>query len=191
MRLFVALDIDAEIRQRIAKFTEGLEAFAPAPRWVSADSLHVTLKFVGETQDYEKIRAALKEVHGEQVELSFRGYGFFPTPRSPRVFWIGIEADARLASLACKIDESLGALGIEKESRAYTPHLTLARSGSGRPSRQKGDQANNNFELVQKRLAALPQPEFGTMTAREFYLYQSKTNPKGAVYTKLDRYTLG
>jgi 2'-5' RNA ligase len=191
MRLFVALDIDAEIRARIARFLEGVQPFAPEPRWVKPESLHVTLKFIGETPDLDRIRGALREVKARAVTTSFRGTGFFPAPRSARVFWIGIEADAALAELAQKIEDALTPLGIEKESRAFTPHLTLARSGSGRPRREKGDPRNRQFELLQKRLAAMPPPQFGTMTAREFYLYQSKLNPKGAVYTKVERYPLG
>src|SRR5205823_505347 len=122
MRLFVALDIPDEIRQRIARFMEGVREFAPDPRWVRPESLHVTLKFIGETQQVEEIRRALETIAGSGFDLSFRGVGFFPTPRSARVFWIGIGADERLVNLAASIDAALMPLGIEKESRAYSPH---------------------------------------------------------------------
>jgi len=190
MRLFVALDIADEIRQRIARFMEGVREFAPEPRWVRGESLHVTLKFIGETQKMEEIRAALETVTNSGFDLSFRGAGFFPTPRSARVFWVGIEADERLAGLASAVDAALLPLGIEKESRAYSPHLTLARSGSAKPQRVAGDTSNRQFARLQEKLAARPAPDFGTMTAREFFLYQSKLMRGGAVYSKLKRFEL-
>src|SRR5438874_4068484 len=190
MRLFVALGLADEIRQRIARFVEGVRDFAPEPRWVREESLHVTLKFIGETQKMEEIRAALETVTSSGFDLSFRGTGFFPTPRSARVFWIGIEADERLAALAAAIDAALTPLGIEKESRAYSPHLTLARSGSAKPQRIAGEKSHRQFARLQEKLAARPAPDFGTMTAREFFLYQSKLMRGGAVYSKLTRFEL-
>lgn len=192
MRLFVALDIPDEIRQRIATFLTSVRGFAPDVRWVAAESLHLTLKFVGEQPDDKlgAIKQALAGVAGEIMDLSFRGTGFFPTAKSARVFWIGIEADERLARLAGAADAALAPLGVEREQRAFSAHLTLARSGSGSPQRMKEDRVNPNFRRLQERLAQMPAPEFGTMTAREFFLYQSKLSPKGAQYTKVERFPL-
>jgi 2'-5' RNA ligase len=125
------------------------------------------------------------------MEIAFRGYGFFPTPRAARVFWVGIQAGPELAKLASDVDVALSRLGIPKEEHAFSPHLTLARGGkSGSPRRQKGDGPNPTFLRLQEKLAALPQPEFGTMTAREFFLYQSKLSPGGSIYSKLERFAL-
>ena len=192
MRLFVALDIDAEIRARIAKFMDGIREFAPEPRWVSAESLHLTLKFIGEwpTECLDELKAALIAVHGQPAEVTFSGTGFFPAPKSARVFWIGIEAGPELAALAGAIDTATSSLGIDKERRAFTPHLTLARTGSGRPQRVSSDRAHSSFRGLQEKLAAMPAPAFGTMTAREFFLYESKLSSKGAVYAKLARFSL-
>src|SRR5436190_15946449 len=117
MRVFVAIDIDESIRARIATFLEGVAGLAPDARWVRPESLHVTLKFIGEKSEaeVEAIKKALAEVKGGTVEISLRGYGFFPTARSPRVFWIGIEAGPQLGSLAAAVDDATGALGIAKE----------------------------------------------------------------------------
>jgi 2'-5' RNA ligase len=195
MRLFVALDIDDPIRERIAKFVEGVQGFAPDGRWVKADSLHVTLKFIGEQPEaqVEKIRQSLASLRSGGMQISFREYGFFPTAKSARVFWIGIEAGPELPALAAAIDGRTAALGIAKEERAYSPHLTLARGpgSSGAPRRQRHDRPNRVFERLQEKLAGLPTPEFGTMTAREFFLYQSQLSPKGAKYTKLAHFDLG
>jgi RNA 2',3'-cyclic 3'-phosphodiesterase len=194
MRLFIALDITDAIRDCIARFVEGVSGFAPDARWAKPESLHVTLKFIGEQPEsaVEQIKAALSTTPASEAEIEFRGYGFFPTLKSPRVFWVGIEAGPQLASLAAAIDQRMAALGIPKEDRAFSPHLTLARSpgGSGSPRRNPSDTPNRNFLHLQEKLAARPTPEFGTMTAREFFLYQSQLSPKRSKYTKLAGFTL-
>jgi 2'-5' RNA ligase len=194
MRLFVALDIDDNIRNRIARFLDGVREFAPDARWVRPESLHVTLKFIGEQSESQadEIKKPLQSIEAAAFEMSFRGYGFFPTTRAPRVFWIGIEADSKLTSLAATVDSSLAALSIPKEQHAFNPHLTLARGGggSGSPRKQKGDRTNRSFQRLQEKLTALPAPEFGTMTTREFFLYQSRLSPSGSQYTKLAGFAL-
>jgi 2'-5' RNA ligase len=194
MRLFIALDIDDAIREHLARFVEGVRNFAPDARWVKPESLHVTLKFIGEQPEpaVANIKQVLSSVAADTTEIKFRGYGFFPTAKSARVFWIGMEAGPQLGALAAAIDEKTAALGILKEDRTFSPHLTLARSagGSASPRWRKGDGPNQAFELLQKRLVTLPVPEFGTMTPREFFLYQSQLSPKGSKYTKLARFAL-
>lgn len=192
MRVFVAIDIPEEVRQKLARFVDGVRGFAPDARWVNPASLHVTLKFLGEIAESKvaEVKQALEAVRGEGSQISFRGTGFFPTVKAARVFWIGIEADEKLAALAAEVDATLAPLGIAREERAFTPHLTLARTGSGRPQRRRDDRANLSFQKLQEKLAQMPAPEFGTMTAREFALYESKLAAGGAVYTKLQRYAL-
>jgi 2'-5' RNA ligase len=189
MRLFVALDIDDAIRARIACFLDGVRAFAPDARWVRPESLHVTLKFVGEQseEEVERIKQALEGITPDKFEMNFRGYGFFPGPRAPRVFWVGIEGGSKLTSLAATVDDTLVRLDIPKEEHVYNPHLTLARSagGSGSPRWRKEDGPNRSFQHLQEKLVALPTPAFGTMMAREFFLFQSQLSPRGASYTKL------
>ena len=194
MRLFIALDIDDAIRERLIRFMEGVRNFAPDARWVKPESLHVTLKFIGEQPEasVEKIKQSLTGVSSQTSEIHFRGYGFFPTAKSARVFWIGMETGPQLPALAAAIDEKVATLGISKEDRVFSPHLTLARSagGSGSPRWRRGDKPNRAFQYLQEKLAALPTPEFGTMTPHEFFLYQSQLSPKGSKYTKLARFEL-
>jgi 2'-5' RNA ligase len=193
MRLFIALDIDDAIRSRIARFLDGVREFSPDARWARSESLHVTLKFIGEKpgEDVNKIRHALETIAAESFAMNFRGYGFFPTARSPRVFWIGIEGGLALPALASIVDDRLASLDIPKEEYAFTPHLTLARGGSsGSPRSQKADRPNRKFQHLQEKLSALPPPEFGTMTVREFFLYQSQLSAGGSKYTKLAEFAL-
>jgi 2'-5' RNA ligase len=194
MRLFVAVDIDVAIRERITRFLEGVRGFAEEARWVRPESLHVTLKFIGEKseEEAEKIKRVLETIEASTFEMSIRGYGFFPGARAPRVFWVGIEGGSKLISLAAMVDEKLAGLDIPKEEHAFTPHLTLARGagGSGSPHRQKSDHPNRSFQRLQEKLAAFPAPDFGAMTAREFFLYRSKLSRGGSEYTKLTGFSL-
>jgi RNA 2',3'-cyclic 3'-phosphodiesterase len=194
MRVFVALDIDDAIRQRIQRFLEGVSGFAPDARWVRPESLHVTLKFIGEKpiETVEEIKRALSGIRAGSIEITFRGYGFFPTAKAARVFWVGIESGPQLPSLAKAADEATSALGIAKEDHPFTPHLTLARGGgrSGAPRWRKGDAPNKNFQHLQEKLAALSTPDFGTMAAHEFFLYQSQLSQGGSRYTKIASFAL-
>ena len=194
MRLFIALDIDGGIRQKIAGFMDGVRGFTPDARWVHPDSLHVTLKFVGEQPEImvEQMRRVLATVTSIPFDLRFHNYGFFPTAKSARVFWIGISAGAQLAGLAADVDQSVSVLGVPKETHGFSPHLTLARGGgrSGSPEKNRDDRANRSFQYLQEKLAALPAPDFGTMTAHEFFLYRSQLSPKGSKYSKLAAFAL-
>jgi 2'-5' RNA ligase len=194
VRIFFGIDLDPEIRSKIARFVDGVSGFAPEARWVHPESLHITLKFIGEQrpEQVEAITQRLRKVQGPAFEIRFSGYGFFPTAKSPRVFWVGIHAGPQLAELAKQIDAAMGELGIPREERAFSPHLTLARAGgrSGDPKRRKDDGPSSIFAVLQKRLAAMGELEFGTMTADKFILYQSQLSPKGSKYTKLERFPL-
>jgi 2'-5' RNA ligase len=203
MRIFVGIDLNDAVRGKIARFLEGVSGFAPEARWVRPESLHITLKFIGEQRE-ERVAAIaerLRRVHSEPIEIGMAGYGFFPTPKAPRVFWIGIQAGPALATLAKQIDDAAGELGVPREEREFSPHLTLARAGghakrsSGDPRWRKGDGANSVFAVLQKRLAAMGEPDsgplnFGNMTADKFILYQSQLSPVGSKYTKLERFPM-
>jgi RNA 2',3'-cyclic 3'-phosphodiesterase len=191
MRLFVALDIDPAIRRRITEFRNQMRLLAPPDiRWVSPETFHITLQFLGETKKLDEIKLALQQVKSTPVDLSFRNAGFFPSPKSPRVFWVGIEADDCLSELAKSIGQVLHPLGFQRDAGPFKPHLTLARAGSGRPRSVPGEGPAPALQHVRSRLETLGQLDFGTMTAHEFYLYESKLSPSGARYTKLSHYPL-
>ena len=196
MRIFIGIDLDPEVRARIELFLEGVEGFAPEARWARPESLHVTLKFIGEQppERVEAITERLRRVEGSAFEIHAGGYGFFPTAKAPRVFWMGIHAGPQLAELAGSIDMATAELGIPREDRPFSPHLTLARASAGRrsgsPKWRKGDGPSATFAVLEKRLAVMGDLDFGKMTAREFILYQSQLSPKGSKYTKLQRFPM-
>lgn len=179
MRLFIALDIPAEIRARLTEYMERSRLLAPEARWARVEGLHVTLKFIGHVDDamVGKIKAALATIKAVPFEVKFAGVGFFPNPNAARVFWAGVDGGDDLPLLASTIDAALEKLGFAHETKPYHPHLTLART-SARPLRGL------------KPLLDEQPPQFGTMTAREFFLYQSQPQKGGSKYTKLERFGL-
>ncbi|HEV7675678.1 MAG TPA: RNA 2',3'-cyclic phosphodiesterase [Candidatus Angelobacter sp.] len=179
MRIFIALDIPAEIRARLREYMERARLLAPEARWARVEGLHVTLKFVGHVDDgvVQQIKSALASIKAAPFEVKFAGIGFFPNPKAARVFWAGVDGGENLPRLASTIDAALEKLGFPRETKPYHPHLTLART-SVRPLREL------------QPLLADPPPQFGTMTAREFFLYQSQLQKGGSKYTRLERFAL-
>lgn len=192
MRIFIALDIDDDIRAAISRYMDGIRNFAPDVRWVRPESFHITLKFIGEQtpEQVEQIKRSLAVVKAAPFDVSFRDSGFFPNSKRPRVFWVGIEAPEALPKLASSVDHAVALVGVALESNPYKPHLTLAREGSGRPHPQPGDRPSSKLLRLAGKLQSLPQPEFGTMTAREFFLFESKLSPSGARYSKLQAFPM-
>jgi RNA 2',3'-cyclic 3'-phosphodiesterase len=177
MRLFVALDLSDSVRAALAKFCEKLRAEFPAARWVRGEGIHVTLKFIGEVDDdrVEKIEKSLSIVDSAgPVEMSFRGTGFFPDERRPRVFWIGIDATPNLAEIAAQVETQLEPLGIARESREFKPHLTLARIEESR-----------GIEKLRDAIRRYGPVQFGTVRTNEMYLYRSELGRGGARYTRV------
>jgi 2'-5' RNA ligase len=191
-RLFVGLDIPGEIRARMKAFVYSLKARGAEGKWTNPDGWHITLKFIGWTKREAEIREVLKSVSGTPFDASFRGLGFF-APKQPRVFYVDVHAPSTLAELASQIDRAVVPFGVEAESRPYSPHLTLARSGSGSPHGAKGDANRATMTQLKHLVESSPdwqQIDFGTMTANEFILYLSELSPKGAKYTALEKYPL-
>jgi RNA 2',3'-cyclic 3'-phosphodiesterase len=180
MRLFVALEIPSTTRENLTELLNALRAVSPQTRWVRPGNLHVTLKFIGEVPDLKlaPIRAALLQVRSEQsVTLDFRGLGFFPNEKHPRVFWVGIEASPNLKTLAGNIENVMEPLGMTKEQRAFSPHLTLARFESQRLT-------DHLRAAIQENAARA----FGSLRANQFHLIESKLKSSGAEYTKVESF---
>ncbi len=190
MRLFIALDIDADIRERITAFRNELRQLAPDVRWVGPETFHVTLQFLGETKKLDEVRNALEQVKSPPVQLAFRGVGFFPNSKAPRVFWIGISSDENLQTLAAEVAIAMQPLGFESDASSFMPHLTLARSGSGRPRAVPSERSAPGLLQVRAHLETLLPPDFGTMTAHEFILYESHLSSAGPRYEKRERFPL-
>jgi len=184
MRLFVALDLPEAVRSGLAAVIAKIEPIAPRAsgvRWVRPEALHVTLKFIGHIAGERLLdfRAALTPVRsGEPIKLHYRGIGFFPDARRPRVLWCGVQASPNLAELAAEIERALEPLGIARESRTFVPHLTLARL----------DSSANVRDLV-RAAEGMEDQDFGAARETEFHLYESMLKTSGAEYRKLASYS--
>jgi 2'-5' RNA ligase len=180
VRLFIAIEIPQTIRTTFAALLKEFRAIAPQVKWVRAENLHVTLKFLGETEPAKlgALQNVLSVVRStEPVNLEFRGLGFFPNEKRPRVFWAGMEASANLKTLASDIDQAVHRLGFPLEDRPFTPHLTLARfQPPGIPPKL--------LHTIQEKSAQA----FGSLLAREIHLIESKLKPAGAEYTTVQTF---
>ena len=180
MRLFIAIEISPDVRAALAALLKELRATAPQVKWARVENMHITLKFLGETDSSKllAVQTALSAIRSSQpVTLEFRGLDFFPNEKRAKVFWAGMEASPNLPTLAVEIDQAMHKLGFPLEGRPFTPHLTLARfQPPGLPP----------------RLAAAGQEsasrEFGSLIAREFLLIESKLTSAGAEYTTLQSF---
>jgi RNA 2',3'-cyclic 3'-phosphodiesterase len=181
MRLFVALDLTPAIREEISQFCANMRAAMPDARWVRVESIHVTLKFIGEVKEdiVPKIREALAKVHSSAgVDLNVHGVGFFPNARRPRVFWAGMEASSNLANIAAQVETALEPIGIPRESREFRPHLTLARIESPR-----------GIAALHGKLCEAGDVQFGSMRTSEMHLMQSELLRDGARHTRVAIFT--
>jgi 2'-5' RNA ligase len=177
MRLFVALDIPEDVCASLATLAAKLKSVCGSARWMSLQNAHVTLKFIGEVpaEKTGAIKAALRTVpFPAALNIIFRGVGFFPNERHPSVLWAGIEGGPRLQDLAKAIETSLEPLGIARDRREFSPHLTLARFNS--PEKLAG---------LRAAIAAAGPLDFGQAIANEYHLYQSVLKRGGAEYTRL------
>jgi 2'-5' RNA ligase len=200
MRLFVALDIDEAIQQRLDDYVRTLQPRLPGVRFVRSSTYHITLKFLGEVAGADAVRERLRDIRVEGFSIRVGGVGFFPNAQAPRVFWAGIHAP-ELPRLAREVDHSMEALGFPAE-REFNPHLTLARNGSGRPrahsverrpertAERQPERPPGAFAQLPAIVASKPAPDFGTMAAREFFLYESKLSSSGPNYSKLEAFKL-
>lgn len=181
LRLFVACELPDDVRDALARIQADLRRMAgDSLRWVRPESIHVTLKFLGEVDGarIDDIKAALAAVI-EPFELQVRpsSLGTFGGDRL-RVVWVGLEGDIEaLASLAGVLEAALEPLGFPRERRPFAPHLTLARPRDHVPPAELRTLAS----LVRR----YQPPPLPSMTFREVNVMQSTLGPGGSVYTKL------
>jgi RNA 2',3'-cyclic 3'-phosphodiesterase len=177
VRLFVAMDIPEEVRAAVVALVTRLRPAARDARWARIEGLHVTLKFIGEVPE-EKVGAIITALKGialaKPIALNFHGLGFFPNERRPRVLWAGIEAGPELATLAASVEMALIPVGIPREDRAFSPHLTLARFDSPR-----------SLDRLHAAIDAAGPQDFGSTIAKEFHLYRSVLKRGGAEYIRV------
>ena len=165
----------------VAAMIEMLRPAAPKLRWSPPGNLHITTKFLGEWPEakLDLLQATLVQIRAEAFEVHLAGFGWFPNPHSPRVFWIAARGGEPLNQLAAKTDEACSTLGFARETKPYAPHVTLARVSAGTDLRD-----------LRGAVAGIENPDWGRFRAEEFFLYRSDPGPAGSVYTKLAGFPL-
>lgn len=178
MRLFTAIDLPQEIVRRLDRLVAVLRPEALIT-WSPLDNLHVTTKFIGEWPEprIDELHGALREVAPRApFELQVQGLGWFPNERSPRVLWAGINGDP-LKLLAKETEDRLASLGIRRDERPFSPHLTLARIKSPVP-----------LGGLRQKVQELQPATIGTFEVSRFALFRSDPGSNASIYRKLREY---
>lgn len=176
MRLFIAIDLPAGLKQALAKLHRDL----PGARWVAAAQIHLTLAFLGEVEEASawRLSAELARIHLPPFTLTLTGLGCFPHRQRPRVLWVGLAPEACLANLVVAVQSAIRDCGLPVEERPFSAHLTLARL---------------RFPAPREVGAFLDQPlsePFPLLPVEEFILFQSRLTPHGAEHLPLTRFSL-
>ena len=169
---------DIQLRA-LAAYVERCRTAAPGFRWVSAENLHLTLRFIGNVREEvaAELELSLEQVTFRPFQLALSRLDVFGRGPRARVVWIGTgEGEEELRGLAARVDSACQAAGLPAEERPYNPHLTLARAAGGRPAPLP--------ELP-------PAPELPAWLVNAFGLYQSRLAPAGAVYSVVRAYPSG
>lgn len=125
VRLFVGVELPEDVRERLASLCAGV----PGARWVPPENMHLSLRFIGEVagDEAEDIFHALAAVRPRAFDISLAGVGHFETGNEVRALWVGVERNAELVALRDRVESALGRVGLPRDGRRFTPHVTLAR----------------------------------------------------------------
>jgi 2'-5' RNA ligase len=177
LRAFIALEIEAGMRERIASVMADLKRGIPDARWAPREQLHLTLRFLGDVsrEALARMEPALGRAAADcpAAEAKVAGLGMFPERGSPRVLWLGIDLPAAALDLQTACETAAVAAGLPRESRPFKPHLTLARWRG--PARRP----------------LLPAADLGPTRLARLILFRSELKPPGAVHTALAEFALG
>ncbi len=178
MRLFVALSLPDEIRERLAELEDRL----PGARWVPPENLHITLRFLGEVDGgtAHDIDAELTSLRGIGFEVTLAGLGHFGDGSKVRALYARVEPSEPLQRLQQKVEQAVQRAGLKPEGRKFKPHVTLARFRSG----AIGGPDVERFLVRHSLFRAGP---FGVA---DFVLYQSFLSGEGAIYREEAVYPL-
>lgn len=181
MRLFTGIAIDPAVLSNLEQVLRELRPLAPL-NWSPVENLHITTRFIGKWPEQElgEMKHALEEVHAPApFPVTIGHFGYFPDPHNPIVLFAGVKAGPELADLARRIDERLSPLGLPRQNRPYTPHLTLGKIG------------NKPIRALREHIANMKNFDFGTFQVSQFNLYLSVARSGGSEYKILATYPLG
>jgi 2'-5' RNA ligase len=182
LRTFIAVDLGKSIRDRAVALQETLARSGVEVKWVEPENLHVTLLFLGEVdqRDVVDVCRAGADVCAARppFPMKVETAGCFPNPRRPRVLWVGVgQGSQELCELHDALEPPLLTLGCyRREDRKYTPHITLGRVKSDRPT-----------DKLAAALAKHAGWQGGEVLVREVLVLSSELTSQGPVYSVLSR----
>ncbi|MPZ55863.1 MAG: RNA 2',3'-cyclic phosphodiesterase [Rhizobiales bacterium] len=175
VRLFTGLEIPADLAEALAMLRGGL----PGARWIDPENYHLTLRFIGDIDDSlaHEIALMLRQVRRPGFDLRLGGLASFGG-RKPRAVIAAAEPSAPLMELQAEHERLLRRIGLEPESRKFTPHVTLARLRDS-SSRQVADYLANSGHF---RSRSFP--------VSRFVLFSSRASGGGGPYLVEEAYPL-
>lgn len=182
LRAFIAVEIPSEIQQNVYKETAKLrKELDSLVRWVSVENMHLTLKFLGDVSP-SSVEFLIQMLRNEAdtvpcFTIHLTRLGSFPSPKRPRVIYIGIQAPAALDALQRGIESASRRLGYESEERPFSAHLTLGRV---KQNIMVVDQQKIRHAIEGTQVDLL-----GSARVDSVHLYKSELKPSGSVYTRL------
>jgi 2'-5' RNA ligase len=187
MRTFIAIELPPEIKDKLSRLQVQLQNSGADVKWVKAQNIHLTLKFLGDRDEkkVEQISRILEETAlGQQAYLvRLFSLGAFPKITSPRVIWVGInKGDRETKEIADTLEEKIAKLGIPKEDRPFSSHITIGRTRSGLNRQRLAEDL--------EKLAAILDEENLEFRVEKITLYKSTLTPQGPIYNVLKEVNL-
>lgn len=182
MRTFIAIPLPAEIRHTLLSLQRELGQTGADVKWVEPENIHLTLKFLGELNEKKvpPVCQALEETARAKSAFGARlgPVGAFPATSSPRTIWVGLgKGEEETAEIARALEERIARIGIPKEKREFTPHITIGRTRSAK-----------NIGKLKEALASCRE-RFGNegyeFSVDRVILFKSTLTPKGPIYENI------
>lgn len=185
MRLFVAVDIPDDLKRKVHESLAPLREHGFPVRWIDEETYHLTLKFLGEVRPERRdafVEVLRRVASGyEPVDIALHEPGAFPSLRRPSVLWVGVDATPQLRALKHDLEHGFASLGIDRETRAFRPHVTVGRAR---------DEANAG-EFRELEATARSLDADASFATDRLQLMRSHLNPDGATYSVEESVPLG
>jgi 2'-5' RNA ligase len=184
VRAFVAVEVAGPIREALSALIGDLRRLDAPVKWVEAQNIHLTLKFLGSVPEasvarvVEILRACAGGIAPFSLEIA--GAGGFPDLKRPRVVFVcAVDQPPVAAELARRLNDQMAEIGAERDGRPYQNHITLGRVREAR-----------HLAQLTQRLESLQGKSFGSMQVSEVTLMESKLTPAGPIYSPVERVRL-
>jgi len=176
MRLFIAIPLPKSVKRCLSELEQPIEGV----RWQKGGQYHLTLKFLGNTDEgkVELLQQKLSEIDFSAFSISINRFGYFPQGRHPKVLWVGIKESKKVVDLYDCIEDKCVSIGFEADNHSFQPHITLART--------KGARKRDVLSFINEhKQFCIP-----NIAVNDFVLYESRLHPNGAKHIRLKTFPL-